>query len=112
MAAFAIPVVPSRIEAWKQWTRELQTTRKAEFEEFNRRMGLSKHKSWLMQTPQGPLAVVLHEGSGEATFLSKLATSDNPFDVWFRNSISDFHGVDLTKPMPAMPEPFLTWEKD
>lgn len=68
---------------------------------------------WLVQTPEGPLAVVNHEGPGEADFMQKVTTSDHPFDKWFRNSISGFHGIDFSQPPPGpMPEQMMNWNAE
>jgi hypothetical protein len=30
-----------------------------------------------------------------------MGSSEEPFDSWFRERVSDIHGLDLTQPMPA-----------
>lgn len=110
MSAMAIPILPDQLEAWKAWGRELVTTRRADFVDFNDRMGLNVHRAWLFQSPSGPLAIVLHEGPGSDTFMSAIATSDHPFDQWFRESIGRFHGVDFSEPMAGPPpEEVIDW---
>ena len=38
-----------------------------------------------------------------------LATSQEPFDVWFRETAKVVHGVDFAQPLPA-PPPELVFE--
>jgi hypothetical protein len=33
--------------------------------------------------------------------LQGLATSQEPFDVWFRERVKDFTGLDLSQPLPG-----------
>ena len=110
MIIINVPLIPSKVSAWKAWAHQCLGPRKTEFEAFNRRMNLTAHRAWLSNGPQGPMAVVSHSGPGAKTFLSKLARSEHPFDVWFRDHISEYHGVDFTQPFetPA-PELVLEW---
>ena len=32
-----------------------------------------------------------------------LATSEDPFDVWWRGQILEIHGIDLSQPLPGPP---------
>lgn len=113
MGMVLAPLVSDKLEAWKAWNNEIQTTRKAEFDDFNNRMNITGHTVWLAQTPNGPMAIVSHEGPGENDFMKNLAISEHPFDVWFRNSISEFHGVDFSQPPPGSPpEKLMDWKSD
>ena len=110
MIVLTVPLIPSKVPAWKAWVRQCIGPRKAEFEAFNERMNLTAHRAWLSNGPGGPMAVVSHEGPGARTFLAKLAESEHPFDVWFRDHISEYHGVDFSQPVetPA-PRLMLDW---
>jgi len=105
-----VPLIPEKVQAWKAWVRECLGPHKAEFEAFNRRMNLTAHRAWLNNGPQGPMAVVFHDGPGAKTFLRKLSNSEHPFDMWFRDHISEYHGVDFSQPFdtPA-PELVMNW---
>jgi hypothetical protein len=85
--------------------------RREEFDRFNERMGLTLHRAWLMQTFQGPLAVVVFDGPGAENYLQKMATAQEPFDRWFRGRVSECHGIDLATPNMLTPaELFLDWQ--
>jgi len=99
----AIPLITDNVEAWKAWVHECMGPRKDEFDEFNERMGLTIHRAWLAQSPQGPLAVVVVDGPGDSDFMQKLAGSEEPFDVWFREHISEYHGIDFSRPDAMQP---------
>jgi hypothetical protein len=111
MVAMAVPLLPNKVEAWKDWVRECSTTRRQEFEGFNERMKLTLHRAWLSQSPSGPLVLVVSDGPGARMMLQKLASSNEPFDRWFRAKITELHGIDFSKPAASMlPELYLDWK--
>lgn len=101
MGLVVAPIKEGKLEAWKSWNAEITGARKVEWDDFNKRYGLDRHDVWHAETPAGSVAVVLHEGSGADDFMQKLAQSDNSFDVWVKDSIQDFHGMDLSGPPPG-----------
>ena len=104
MGLVVAPIVEGKLEAWKSWTSEFKGSRKSEFDDFNQRYGLTRHDIWLVESPNGPLAVVLHEGPGAETFMQKVVQSDNSIDKSFVASVAEFHGMDLSVP-PTGPLP-------
>jgi len=97
MGAFVLPLAKDRVEAWKGWVRELRGPRAEAFEAFNRRMGLSAHRTWLGWGSMGTHAIVVVEGVGEAHFLDRLATETEPFATWYRERLTELHGLDPSK---------------
>ena len=61
---------------------------------------------WIQSTPDGDLAVVVLESPDIQAAMGALATSDEPFDKWFREHIRDVHGIDLAEESPP-PEQVL-----
>lgn len=105
MGAIAVPILPGKIDAWREWIDDLKGSRKAEFEEFNARYGLTQHRAWLQPNPDGShLVIAVHDGPGGDGFMPKLAASDEPFDAWFRGKIEEFHGIDVSQPPGPPPE--------
>ena len=104
MGAIAVPIVPGKVGAWKKFAKELNEGRSQEFKEFNERLGLTAHRAWLQENPDGThLVIVFHEGPGGDEFIPKLAASDHPFDAWFKQQIGEAHGLDFSKPPPGPP---------
>lgn len=104
MGALMVPILPGKVDAWKQMAKDLKT-QGAEFSDFNIRMGLTRHRAWLQQTPDGGNVVIaLHEGPGADTFMEKVAKSDHPFDITFKGYLQDIHGLDFSAHLPPMPE--------
>ena len=106
MGIIVAPIVEGKLEAWKAWNAELKGPRQAEFSSFNARYGLTRHASWLAETPMGPIAVAQHEGPGADTFMAKLGSSTDSFDQWFAGKIKEVHGMDVSAPPPG-PMPVL-----
>lgn len=103
MGLVVAPILEGKMEAWKSWTSQFDGSRKKEFDEFNKRYGLTRHEVWLAETPNGPLAVVIHEGPGGDSFMQRLGQSENSFDKAFAKSIQEIHGMDLNAPPPGPP---------
>jgi hypothetical protein len=97
MYAIAVPLKREKVGAWKLWMRECAQSRRDEFEAFNERMGLTLHRAWLSEGREGPVAIVVFDGPGAETFLEKLADSQESFDKWFRERVSEYHGMDFSK---------------
>jgi hypothetical protein len=106
MKIVLVPILEGKVEVWKAWSDELMGPRKEEFQEFNRRYGLSRHAAWLAETPTGPTVVAFHEGGGEDNFMELLAKSDHTFDQWFKSKVLEIHNLDLASP-PEGPPPEL-----
>jgi hypothetical protein len=104
--AFAAPLLPGKTDAWRQWMAELSGPRSADLADFSTRHGLTRHAAWLQRTPHGDLVAVVHEGPGADDLLSRVAASDNEFDVWFRSKVEEVHGLDMANP-PPLPEPAI-----
>lgn len=112
MAIFAgaFPVLPGMDAAVKQFSKELGTTRKKDFERSEKRLGV-KRESWFLQTtPQGSWIIVHFEAKDVNRALSDFAKSTDPFDVWYRDQIKQVTGMDMAAPMSGpMPEQLLAY---
>ena len=108
MGAIAVPILPGKLEMWKEWAASLKGDKKQEWEDFNKRYNLTRHRSWLQANPDGGhLVIVLNEGPGADGFMPSLGQSSHAFDVSFRDNIKEVHGMDVTQPPPG-PAPELT----
>jgi hypothetical protein len=62
-----------------------------------KRAGIEREAVSIQSTPDGDVAVVLIEAPDIQAAMGALATSEDPFDRWFRGSIKEVHGMDLTE---------------
>lgn len=108
--ASAFPILPGKTEQWKHFCQEMAGPRRSEYEASRNRLGVTREVVYLQQTPQGEMAVVYVEAQNIPRIFEGFGTSQEPFDVWFRQQVKDIHGVDFTQPLPGpLPEAFLDW---
>jgi hypothetical protein len=106
--AFIAPIKPGKVDDWKDRIQEMTTTRAAEMQASRQRFGLEKEEVWLQHTPMGDFAVVYLEAPEVEGVLSKMMTSQDPFDSWFRdNVLIDVHGMDPSAPLPPTNETIM-----
>jgi hypothetical protein len=109
--AMTLPLLPGKTEAWQHWVQEMSGARLSEFQASRKRLGIIKEVSFLQHTPQGDVAILSIEAKDIAHTFGGLVTSQDPFDVLFRQKTEEFFGLDLTQP-PAgpLPETVLDWQ--
>jgi hypothetical protein len=103
------PIPPERFPAWRAAVAEMAGPRRAEFAAARRRQGIERQAVWVQQTPEGPCEILLIETADPARAFREMATSQEPFDVWFRQVLLDTFGLDLTQQAGPPPEQILDW---
>jgi hypothetical protein len=103
LVAYAAPILPSKIDQWRQFIAELNGPRRREFEASRQRAGVHE-RTFLQHSPQGVVVIATFEGEDPAGALGHMATSDDEFTRWFLQQVADIHGVDPTQLLPALPE--------
>jgi hypothetical protein len=105
--AFAAPLLPGKTDADRAALASVANgERRADHEESRKRAGITRESVWLQSTPNGDVGVVVLEADDIQAALGALATSQEPFDQWFRGRIHEVHGIDLTEGF-APPEQLL-----
>lgn len=105
--AFAAPLLPDKTEADLAAMASVSSgERRAEHEASRKRAGIKREATWLQRTPDGDVVVVLLEADDVQAAMGTLATSQEPFDVWFREQVKDAHGMDMAEGFPP-PEQVL-----
>jgi hypothetical protein len=100
--AFVLPLTPGKTEEWRSWGEEILGPRRSEYQAFRRRLGLTAHRIYLQQTPQGDTAIIYLQGDDLQRTFQQLRTSRDPFAVWFRQRAKDLlDGLDLTQTSPG-----------
>ncbi len=105
--AFALPLLPDatdldRDELLACWHGQRAAAHRASRE----RHGITREATWIQASPDHDLAVVLLESDDLAASLYGMATSEEPFDAWFRAHVQRVHGIDLATGM-HLPEQVL-----
>ncbi|MEA2586147.1 MAG: hypothetical protein QOF33_4232 [Thermomicrobiales bacterium] len=113
MLAMALPILPGKEGTWERTMADLAGPRRAEFAAARRRQGITRERIWWQHTPQGDLEVLYLETDDPARAFGEIASSREPFDVWFRGFVLEHYGIDLSQPMPGpLPELVLDWGAD
>jgi hypothetical protein len=81
--------------AFRACQRELDTERKAEYDQSERRIGITKEYWFIAAVPSGDQLVVYMESADFTRALGMFAQSQEPFDVWFKQRLVEVSGVDL-----------------
>jgi hypothetical protein len=107
---FTAPLLPGTTpldrEAMQScWTGELNP----DYVASRRRHGVVREAVWIQSTPSGDVAVILIESTDLPTALLGIATSQEPFDIWFRDHLLAVHGMDLAQGM-SLPEQVLDFQ--
>ena len=98
------PILPGKLDEWKAMVEEVNGPRREEMQRSYKRAGVAREVASLMQTPQGDFACLFHESEDLAKAYRTFATSEDPFDVWFREHLASVHGLTaemLQGPLPA-----------
>jgi hypothetical protein len=98
--AFMVPIVPGQETLDRDTLAEVQGTRSYEYQESRKRLGITREAVWHQETPNGNVAVVYLEADDVGAAMMGIATSQEPFDVWFRERMQEIHGIDLAEPAP------------
>jgi len=108
--ASAFPILPGKEEQWQHFSQEMAGPRRSEYEASRKRLGITREVAYRQHTPQGDLSVVYFEAQSIPEVFGGFATSQEPFDVWFREQVLEIHGLDFTQP-PAgpLPEAIVDW---
>jgi hypothetical protein len=104
---FVAPLLPGQTEVDRAamiscWRGDRQEA----YERSRRQLGISREAIFIQTTPGGDVAVVYWEAEDVARALEGMATSDDPFDVWFRDHVQEVHGMDVAEGFPP-PEQVL-----
>jgi hypothetical protein len=101
-----IPITPGKSDDARDFMRELEHERKAEYGQSERRIGIAKEVWYLARTPGGDQFVAYMETTDFGKALSLFSASRDEFDMWFKRRLADSTGLDLNNP-PSMQLPEL-----
>ncbi len=106
---FAAPILAGKEERWRRFLQELAGSRREEYEDLRRRLGVTAQKVWFVRTRRGETAVTYLECEEPGWIPARLAASTHPFDVWLKAKLAEFHGCDFARPEPRC-SPELVFE--
>ena len=89
------PILAGKVEAWRRFCQELSGSRRKMYEASRRRLGITRERLALVETPFGSTAVTTLEAPDVDRALGQIITSVIPFDVWYRERLREMHGINL-----------------
>lgn len=92
-----VPIQPGKVDAWKAFVAEAHGSRSAERDASRQRAGVTHEVLSLAQTPQGDFALIFREADDIERAHGAFLTSNDPYDAWFRDSVSDLYGTTADK---------------
>ncbi|HWE64456.1 MAG TPA: DUF6176 family protein [Chloroflexota bacterium] len=95
---FALPILPDKTQDARDFQRDLDGPRKAQYAASEQRIGIVKEHWFLQQTPQGDLLLAYMESPDFARALTQFSQSQDEFDQWFKQRLEAVTGVDLNNP--------------
>jgi len=101
-----VPVLPGRTEDARDFMKELEGDRNADYQRSERRISIVKEAWYLASGPAGDQLVAYLESPDFAKALSMFSRSRDEFDVWFKRRLAGATGLNLDTP-PSGPLPEL-----
>ena len=103
---FAVPILPGKTEAYMAWIEEMKTG--DDFKALLKQAGLTRMRIFLQQTPDGEMAIVIHEGPNAHNWMEFVAeNSSEPLLKDFFTRVSEIHGINPERDGPQPPTPEL-----
>lgn len=110
MIVMAQPIPPEKYEKWREAISSFGGARSEEYTAARARQGVVRQGVFVHHTADGPMEIMVMEADDPARTLGLIATSQEPFDVEFREFLMDVFGLDLSRPPVApLPEKILDW---
>ena len=101
------PILPGKTADARAFMRDLDGPRKAEFDQSERRIGITKEFWYLASVPGGDQLVGYMEAANFGQAVAQLSASRDPFDLWFKQRMADVTGVDFNTIPPGFAPPEL-----
>lgn len=103
----AFPVLPGRSEPARTFMQQLDGPRRVEYDESERRIGITKEAWYLASLPAGDHLIGYMESADFQSAFGRFAASKDPFDAWFKQRFREVTGFDFEHPPADMKMPEL-----
>ncbi len=98
---FALPILPGKTGAAREFLTELEGERKGQYATSQGRLGLTKEVWAIQPGPQVDHFVVYFAGEDIGRAFQTFAASQDEFDMWFKDGVRETTGADLNTPPPG-----------
>jgi hypothetical protein len=107
--AFAVSIPPNKTEAVRRLTQESLGARKREFDDMQRRSGVTEESYWLQHDLDSGDLLIVVSSSDQTAFMEIMANPKTPFDRWYRDQPRDIFGFDPAQPAGERNELLGSW---
>jgi len=107
--AFAIPIPLDKTDAVRRLTQESLGARKSEFDDMQRRSGVTEESYWLQHDLDSGDLLIVVSSSDQTDFMEIMAKPQTPFDRWYRDQLRDIFGFDPAEPAGERNELLGSW---
>lgn len=115
-----LPIAAGRVEAWRRFCQELSGSRKQAHRASRLDQGITGERLALIESAYGSVSVTTLEADDLGRALTRMLTSDRPFDRWYREQLQMLHGITLDgyeqfsrqAPVPDGQEMLFEWAHD
>lgn len=97
------------VDALRRFVSEVNGAKQGEFADSRKRLGITKERVFLGQTPMGPAVYAYTEGLNAGFAMARMRSSTLPFDKYFLETMTTITGRNLAD-LPAGPPPHLAFE--
>jgi hypothetical protein len=98
----AMPLLPGKTDEARAFVQQLDSSRRAEFDASERRIGITKELWYLAKLPSGDHLIGYMESMDFGSALQGFVGSRDAFDLWFKAQMQAVTGVDLNNPPADM----------
>jgi hypothetical protein len=103
----AFPVIPGKSDAARHFMHQLDGERRTEYDQSERRIGITKEAWYIATLPSGDHLIGYMESADFQSAFSQFAGSRHPFDIWFKQQFLGVTGFDFEHPPADMKMPEL-----
>jgi hypothetical protein len=106
--ALSAPIPAGKTDAVRRLFAESLGPRKADYEDLQRRSGITDESYWLQSDPDGDTLIVVSNRDQNA-FMEIMADPKTEFDRWFRDEMQKIFDFDLNAPPTPPNEMIGSW---
>jgi hypothetical protein len=111
--SYLVPVPEDCVDAWWEWTRDLEGMQRMELLMSRERARIHRETVWMVQLPNLKAAAYYMQGASALDELQKLFLSHDPFDRAFSTRAREIYRVDVTEEASLMPPTLrFAWDAD
>jgi hypothetical protein len=103
---FSAPVVAGKAGLLRGLWSEITGPRQADWQGFNRSVGASVHRAFILETPMGDFASVYFEAADPVAANAAFAADTSGFGTHFKSVVEEAFGMDFGQPLPPVRQLF------